>query len=388
MKRSYKVLHAPSTVGGNPQGMSKALKVMGVDSCSLTFSQNYFAYKTDVVVWNKSDSSIKRQIKRLRLFFSVLRRYNILHFNAGESLFGPIFVKSFDGSTSVIAKFRYYILKSMSKALWLAQGVELFLYRLLNKPLFMTYQGSDARQGSFCRENFSIHFITEVEVGYFQEQTDLQTKRAIARFEKYCDQIYALNPDIMWVLPSSTKFIPYSHIFLDEWIPVYTQDSERPLRIAHAPSHRKIKGTDYILKALENLEKKGYDFELLLVEGLSNAEARKVYERADVLVDQLLVGWYGGLAVEAMALGKPVLVYIREEDLKFIPEQMKDDLPFVRVTPETIEQGLQKVLEMPKDELVSWARKSRAYVEKWHDPIKVANIVKADYENALKKSRL
>ena len=62
---------------------------------------------------------------------------------------------------------------------------------------------------------------------------------------------------------------------------------------------------------------------------LSNKEARKRYETADILIDQLLAGWYGGLAVELMALGKPVICYIREDDLKYIPKEMRDELPII-----------------------------------------------------------
>ena len=93
---------------------------------------------------------------------------------------------------------------------------------------------------------------------------------------------------------------------------------KRPLRIGHAPSDRKTKGTQLIIDALDSLNQSGYRFEFILIEGLSNEEARKKYETIDVLVDQLFAGWYGGLAVEAMALGKPVLVYLREEDFKFV----------------------------------------------------------------------
>src|SRR6058998_2007963 len=48
-------------------------------------------------------------------------------------------------------------------------------------------------------------------------------------------------------------------------------------------------------------------------------------ETADLLVDQLLTGWYGAVAVEMMALGKPVVCYLREDDLKFIDSRMRAD---------------------------------------------------------------
>ena len=32
-----------------------------------------------------------------------------------------------------------------------------------------------------------------------------------------------------------------------------------------------------------------------------------MYAQADLVVDQVLIGWYGALAVETMAMGKPVI---------------------------------------------------------------------------------
>ncbi len=63
-----------------------------------------------------------------------------------------------------------------------------------------------------------------------------------------------------------------------------------------------------------------------MIENLTHEEALNEYSKIDVLVDQLLAGWYGGLAVEVMSLGKPVVAYIREEDLDFIPKKMKEDI--------------------------------------------------------------
>ena len=99
-------------------------------------------------------------------------------------------------------------------------------------------------------------------------------------------------------------------------------------------------------------------------------------------MDQLIVGWYGGLAVEAMALGKPVIAYIRQEDLHFIPHQMKKDLPIIQAEPDTIYAVLEKVLNMPRTEILNIAHKSRAYVERWHDPLAIARRIRSDMENA------
>jgi hypothetical protein len=72
--------------------------------------------------------------------------------------------------------------------------------------------------------------------------------------------------------------------------------------IVHAPTHRAVKGTDVLLDAVAQLRAEGLRFELVLVEGVTRTEARRIYEEADLCVDQLFAGWYGGLAV-AWALG-------------------------------------------------------------------------------------
>ena len=54
------------------------------------------------------------------------------------------------------------------------------------------------------------------------------------------------------------------------------------------------KGTEYVLDAVEKLKK---DLPISwLVQNLPHEEALKKYASADVLIDQFLFGWYGGVA--------------------------------------------------------------------------------------------
>ena len=196
---------------------------------------------------------------------------------------------------------------------------------------------------------------------------------------RFCEKIYTVNPDLLHVLPDTARFIPYGHIFPDDIEPCYLSLEDRPLRICHAPTSRQAKGTDKILAVLQSLQQQGYRFELILVEGLSHANAMQRYRECDLLIDQIYAGWYGGLAVEVMAMGKPVMAYIRDDDLQFIPSQMADDLPILRISPDSLEQDLKKVLEMPRGTLHEAGRKGRCYVERWHDPVKIAREISEDY---------
>ena len=91
-----------------------------------------------------------------------------------------------------------------------------------------------------------------------------------------------------------------------------------PLRLVHAPNHRNLKGTDHIFKAVEELQEEGLALELVVIEGLPNPEVLRAIRSADVVVDQLVIGWYAMFALEAMVLGKPVVCHIRDDLLNYI----------------------------------------------------------------------
>lgn len=243
----------------------------------------------------------------------------------------------------------------------------------------VTFQGDDARQGEYCRQHFKISIAHETGSDYYTVESDEATRQRIERFDEISDLIYAVNPDLLWVLPKRARFVPYAHLDIANWLPVEKETPTAPV-VLHAPSHRGAKGTRYIVEAISRLKSEGVPLEFVLVENLSNADARKLYERADLVVDQLLVGWYGGFAVEAMALGKPTICYLRQSDFVFLPDAMRADLPLIVATPTDIYAVLREWLVDRRGELQARGWMSRHYVERWHDPLRIARDLKADYE--------
>ena len=73
--------------------------------------------------------------------------------------------------------------------------------------------------------------------------------------------------------------------------------------ILHAPSSRRRKGTELVIEAARGPRRRARASS----RACTHDEARRHYEDADIVVDQLNAGWYGLFAVEAMALGKPVV---------------------------------------------------------------------------------
>jgi glycosyltransferase involved in cell wall biosynthesis len=180
------------------------------------------------------------------------------------------------------------------------------------------------------------------------------------------------------VLPPRARFVAYAHIDPREWRPQPRPANPRPL-VVHAPTARTIKGTHHLLAAADALRAEGVEFDLELVEGRTQAEARQVYERADILVDQLMLGWYGGLAVESMALGVPVISHVRSGDLEHVPRGFAQELPIIDATPGSIRDVLRTWLVDRRGELPEVGRRGRAFVERWHEPRHVAADVAEDY---------
>jgi glycosyltransferase involved in cell wall biosynthesis len=142
--------------------------------------------------------------------------------------------------------------------------------------------------------------------------------------------------------------------------PAPPSDRSRPV-VLHAPSSRRRKGTEHVVSACEQL-----DVELEIVEGLDHREAFERYRRADVIVDQLNAGWYGVFAIEAMALGKPVVTFLHEEAVRRTEEAFGVRVPIVGATKETLVDALRPLAESAEERRRVGAA-SRAYAEEVHD---------------------
>jgi len=145
------------------------------------------------------------------------------------------------------------------------------------------------------------------------------------------------------------------------------KDSES-LIIFHAPNHMSIKGTSHLMRAVEELRNEGYKLELILKQKVSNKDIIFEISKSDIVVDQLVIGWYGMFALEAMAQGKPVICYIREDlENLYIASGLleKNELPIIKSSlldiKETLKQIMHKVVN-----LEAVGKKSKSFVRRHH----------------------
>ena len=169
---------------------------------------------------------------------------------------------------------------------------------------------------------------------------------------------------------AALQWVPEAHVIppgldLRPFTPVPPSDRPRPL-VVHAPSDRERKGTPWVIEACRQL---GVDLDV--VEGVPHDAARERYARADIVVDQLNAGWHGVFALEAMALGKPVVSHLKPDVVERSAEGYGLRVPIVPGTKETLVDALRPLVADPARRRELGAQ-SRAYVEQVHDVDRIA----------------
>ena len=170
----------------------------------------------------------------------------------------------------------------------------------LGRRIVVTFQGDDARQASV-----GGRLVDAVPERYTPE-LDAIRRRTIAAFDRHAEEIFFLNPDLADVLPARATFLPYASVDPEEW-QVRREPTTDPPVVVHAPLDPRVKGTNDIVAAVDRLQAEGVPLRFELLQGVDRSAVRSALERSAIVVDQFNAGWYGGFAVEGMALGKPVV---------------------------------------------------------------------------------
>lgn len=354
--KPLRVLHGPVNVGNQPWSLSRAERGLGLRSDVVINYNTWLGYPADLTLGEYAKKGRRELWRRLRFSLGIPFNYDVVHYYFGRSFM------LWDDWGRVLGRSAAEDRKAL---------LDVRLAKAFGRKTFMTLQGCDARQADRSNQINAVTMCREGACPAFGACTtgiDDARRAMIERLLPLMDRVFYLNPEVGRFVPKG-DFLPYANVEIwDQKVELPV--AGRPPRIVHAPSNGGIKGTNILLPVLEKLKER-FDFELILIENKPHAEAMELYRSADLAIDQLLAGWYGGFAVELMAMGKPVAAYIREEDRAFVPPQMWAEMPILRIDERTLEADLSRILAAP-ELLVEAGRASRAYVERWHDPVKTA----------------
>ncbi|MFM1831712.1 MAG: hypothetical protein RLZZ461_28 [Planctomycetota bacterium] len=329
-----RVLHGPLGQAGQPDALARALRRTGVVSASCTVAEQALGYHADLHL----------QIDRsgLPCFTAALRRiardFDVIHLH-GSGL--------------------------ASSAANMPLNLDLLHLRLLGARVIWHCRGTDSRlEPEFRRLHPDESLYDPATFRGFAKSDAYRRARVLLR-EAVCDEVLVVDEEMRSYVPDAE--IVHRAIDLDDWTYVGPAgDGDGRVVVLHAPSREIYKGTEPLESAIAKLKAEGLPIEYRRITGLPNAEARREYARADIVVDQLMIGWYGVLAVEAMALGKPVIAWIRP-DL----ERAAEGVPIHRAGIHDIADRLRELI-LDRDRRHRLGREARAYVERVHDSNVVA----------------
>lgn len=241
--------------------------------------------------------------------------------------------------------------------------------KALRKKIFFYFCGCDIRDSKSVIKTYKYSACKVC----WPMQCSANRVKAKKLAEEYANGIFVSTPDLLEFVKNAI-FIPQPIDlgFLKKHNT--SSNNGNKIKIVHAPSNSKIKGSIFIEKAIHNLKLKGYPIDFIIVDNRPHEEVMKVCSQADIIIDQLLIGSYGQYSVEGMALGKPVICYIREDLKSLYPEK----IPIINANIENIEDIIKQTIN---DDTLrhTTGKEGYEYVSKVHDARVVAQKLLAIY---------
>jgi len=342
---SIKAIHAPLEIAGQVGLICEFLNRRGIESVGYNFFPTYLEY-------NKVINTDSYELMKILEF--AVPKYDIFHFHNGFTFLDD-----------------YRDLSMIADA---------------GKKIIMHHRGNDVRsRARASRWNGYHNPYVNAECSVPDQDID----RNLRIFAKHASaaivQDYELHPYVVdyyeaegkpvYVLPRLFDINGRRSLGTN---PAPKTASGEPPLIVHAPTLREFKGTASIIDTIERLRKE-VPLRFQLVEGVSQAKAFEIYENADIVIDQVLCGAYGNLSVEAMALGKPVVCYIRDDLLHKYPS----DLPIVSCHPDNLYDGLKALLK-DKELRLKLGQQGVKYVANHHDAGKVVSQLISLYDKVMR----
>jgi glycosyltransferase involved in cell wall biosynthesis len=328
----------------------KALQQAGF-SAETFVSKTFFItdeFDLDLTPWQKN-AFLKRCVPYY-LFCRALFRYRVLfiYFNGG-----PLLPKK-------------YVLHAL----------EPIFYKLAKLKIVVMPYGGDIQVLTRTKNLYFRHTMTRDYPKFFKYYT--LNRKNIDRWTWYANWVIGSGDNVEYMYHWDTLMLVHFSIDAERWAPVERKrnNESSKLRILHAPNHPMIKGTDALIKATELLKSEGLDLELILLRGVPNDKIRKAMAEVDLVADQFVMGWYAMFAIEAMAMGKPVLCYLREDFVELYVKAglvTEGEIPLINTDMLDIASKIRWAYDN-REELRGIGEKGREFVQKHHSTEHVGRI--------------
>lgn len=151
--------------------------------------------------------------------------------------------------------------------------------------------------------------------------------------------------------------------------------------VHHSPTNRRVKSTAVFMEAMGRLMHENRRVKMQLVEGRTWKENIRLKARADIVYDQLILGW-GTNALEAWAMGIPVIAAtefgaVREK----MVEILGPELPPYEATADTLYAALKRLVNEPELR-EAYGQRGLRYVQRFHDEEAATDRLSGLYDEA------
>lgn len=319
--------------------LARCDRLLGFASDSLVYTTYYTTSRFDLSLKRVADWVIReipsRYANFCRLVFAwALLRYDVFHFFCDRGLLAP--------SVRIGINER--------EMLWL---------RAAGKVLYAYAYGADVRTRRATLEVGEPNLCAGCpEPGKFCQCDDHAGVRNMSAISQHAAALVSMG-DMLAYMPGARNLHYWPIDVQTIRATPLSRRVDEPLRVAHAPNHPQFKGTAFLVEAIDRLRAEGVPIELVRVQGVPNEEVLALFRSAHVVADQFVAGFHGYTALEAMALGRPVLCYLRNPDMMIDPASC----PIVQADPRSLYDTL-KALALGRVDLEHLGRRSREYVER------------------------
>lgn len=239
--------------------------------------------------------------------------------------------------------------------------VDLEILKKKNKKIIVLFVGDDVRWHFAMKQEFEKFKLPIIEYeNYDYSIVGLEKRlRYLRNVEKYADIILSqpnlsqllLRPYYNLLIP--IKYTDYKNIPSQRTVP----------KIVHAPTSVG-KGSKYIIEAINQLAETGVKFEFEFIQNRPRHEAIKIFNDADIIIDQVLTPGGGKLAHEGLAMGKVVLTLMAYNKYK---QNKPIESPLIDVDQNNLFEVLSDLIpDLNRRREI--ATKGRQYIEKYHNP--------------------
>jgi len=290
-----------------------------------------------------------------------------------------IFLNNFMGICMVLdISIRYKVIIFSYGISFFSNKWDLRLFNLLNKIIVFPFTGSDSRPPYISIKNYRNKLS---DMDYIFSET-FKLKENLDLIEKYATYLINVPPQSQMLTRDFIDFVKIGQIAdfpqlenLNEDISSFSAKDDLIVAL-HAPTDRRYKGTEEIIRIVENIKERGVNLELRIIENKKNIEVLHALKNCDFIIDSLNSdAAVGQIGIEGAFFKKPsVLSGMYSSDIDNFYDH-EEKIPSMYVLLEEVEDAIFK-MATDKDFRRELGKKAHSFItQKWNSKRVVNNYI-------------